>query len=187
VKRIFTTEQLERRIVYRRQYYLANRNEIKAKVRQHRKENRDKQNAYNRQYVKDHREELSAKRRQHYKDNREEIKAKNKQRKKRITPSGLTTEKADNLHKYGITPEHFNSMQDSQGFVCSICGWVLEDSVTGKAKTLNVDHCHRTNTVRGLLCNNCNRALGYFQDSATILRKAVAYLDHFTFIDQTEE
>jgi len=41
---------------------------------------------------------------------------------------------------------------------------------------LGVDHNHRTKKVRGLLCDCCNRGLGYFKDSPAFLRTAAKYL-----------
>lgn len=69
--------------------------------------------------------------------------------------------------KYGITPEQYQGMLQEQEGKCGICLNV------GK---LNVDHCHETSKVRGLLCDNCNQALGKFKDDLNILERAANYL-----------
>lgn len=77
---------------------------------------------------------------------------------------------ARNYHlrrRYGITIEHFNAMYSEQNGLCAIC---LE------AKAAHVDHDHQTKRVRGLLCFNCNGALGQFRDRADLMVRAVAYL-----------
>lgn len=74
--------------------------------------------------------------------------------------------------KYGLTLEQYGQMLSSQNGVCAIC---LGVERTGKR--LAVDHCHRTGTVRGLLCFACNTALGKFSDSADLLRRAASYLE----------
>ncbi len=40
-----------------------------------------------------------------------------------------------------------------------------------------VDHDHQTGFVRGLLCRDCNAALGLFKDSQEILERAIGYLE----------
>jgi len=40
-----------------------------------------------------------------------------------------------------------------------------------------IDHCHSTNKIRGVLCNNCNTALGLVGDNIDTLHKMIAYLN----------
>jgi hypothetical protein len=75
--------------------------------------------------------------------------------------------------KYGITLEDYDEMLYAQNGCCAICG---SNDPGGSGKRFIVDHNHQTNEVRGLLCNNCNRALGYFQDSPRSISKALDYL-----------
>jgi len=82
-----------------------------------------------------------------------------------------------NLGKYNLTVDEYNSMLASQGGACAICGNPETKTRQGKVMRLCVDHCHSSGRVRGLLCNNCNRALGLLRDDADVLRKAVGYLE----------
>ena len=75
------------------------------------------------------------------------------------------------LATYGITQEQFNDMLAKQGHVCKICLGPQQGKVA-----MAVDHCHTTGVVRGLLCNNCNRALGLLQDNPELMYKAIEYL-----------
>lgn len=70
---------------------------------------------------------------------------------------------------FGLTPEEWQKINDSQGGVCAICKGVSD-------KALCVDHSHKTGKVRGLLCGKCNRALGLLQDSPEITLSATEYL-----------
>lgn len=79
---------------------------------------------------------------------------------------------------YKITYRIYHAMLDSQGHRCKICrgeGFIMNKD-RHKLK-LVVDHCHLTGTVRGLLCHNCNRALGLFKDNINSLQKAIDYLN----------
>lgn len=51
---------------------------------------------------------------------------------------------------------------------CAICGKITEQ--------LGIDHCHKTNKLRGLLCKSCNLAVGNLQDNSDICSKAEKYL-----------
>lgn len=74
----------------------------------------------------------------------------------------------DLVDKYGISLEIFNQMKLDQDNRCKICNNITEK--------LNVDHCHDTELVRGLLCSNCNWGLGNFKDNSQYLLQAIKYL-----------
>jgi len=74
---------------------------------------------------------------------------------------------------FDITLEMYKEMESGQDGGCAICGRTRAEN----GKSLAVDHCHTSGKVRGLLCNTCNTGLGMFNDSASILRQAVEYLD----------
>ena len=78
--------------------------------------------------------------------------------------------------KFGITLAQFQAMSTAQNNVCAICK--LPEWKPGRwgKMSLAVDHCHATNTVRGLLCNRCNQAIGQFNDDPELLEAAVIYL-----------
>jgi hypothetical protein len=72
--------------------------------------------------------------------------------------------------KYGVTRDQYNTRLQEQDGVCAICQ--REDP----HRALAVDHDHKTGEVRGLLCADCNTALGKFQDDPEVLHRAKTYL-----------
>jgi hypothetical protein len=71
----------------------------------------------------------------------------------------------------GIAPEQLVDAFERQECSCAICRVPLQlmDSA--------IDHNHVTGEFRGVLCRQCNRALGMFRDSPTILHSALEYLE----------
>lgn len=78
------------------------------------------------------------------------------------------------LAKYGLTPEGYQELLESQGGACAICG-VTENTRKG-SDNFHVDHDHRTGKVRGLLCHHCNVALGMVDDDPDRLNAMITYL-----------
>lgn len=74
---------------------------------------------------------------------------------------------------YGITTEDYNKMFEQQNGCCAICNKHQSEI----KKRLDIDHCHKTNKVRMLLCNPCNNLLGHSKDNPFILRAAARYLE----------
>ncbi|MET7848119.1 endonuclease VII domain-containing protein [Streptomyces avermitilis] len=70
--------------------------------------------------------------------------------------------------QYGMTEAERDEMIASQMGICVICL---------KAPAAHVDHCHKTGRVRGVLCFNCNSAIGKLGDDPDAVRRAAAYLE----------
>lgn len=70
-------------------------------------------------------------------------------------------------HLYGLTKEEYKALQTKQQGQCAICF---------QEKPLQIDHCHETGKVRGLLCGPCNRGIGLFEENISSLRNAIEYL-----------
>jgi hypothetical protein len=73
---------------------------------------------------------------------------------------------------YGLTTGEFEQMRRAQQGRCAICR-SLPDEPHG---VLVVDHCHMSDRVRQLLCNNCNMAVGLVRDDPVTASRLAAYL-----------
>ena len=107
---------------------------------------------YQREYHKQNREERLRKCKERYVANREAI---------------LTKQKYYTISKkYGLSKTEYHELMDNA--VCSICS---------KDSDLVIDHDHKTDIVRGVLCRTCNCGLGLFDDNIDLLLYAMEYLD----------
>lgn len=73
--------------------------------------------------------------------------------------------------RFRITPEDFFGLLDKQGGLCGVCA---KPMIPGKQTHL--DHCHATNKIRGIVCENCNFVLGHAKDDPLTLTSAADYL-----------
>ena len=80
-------------------------------------------------------------------------------------------------NRYNLSIEKFDEMIKKQNNKCAICNQPEFKIRYGKIQSLAIDHDHLTGKIRGLLCNNCNRAIGLMHDSIETLKNAVAYLE----------
>ena len=85
----------------------------------------------------------------------------------RSTPDG---QRQKHLKAFGLTIAQYDEMSTKQDGVCKICGQ------PETFRRLSVDHDHVSGNVRGLLCINCNVALGGFKDDIKRLQSAISYL-----------
>lgn len=74
--------------------------------------------------------------------------------------------------RYGITRNDYDILFKNNNGKCHICN--NEEVIVNKP--LSVDHNHKTGSVRGLLCHNCNLLLGACRDNIFILIKSIEYL-----------
>ena len=113
-------------------------------------------NSYQRveQWRKDNPEKHKAIQKRYYEKNKEEISEKNKWYRFK--------------KKYGLNKEQYEQMMEMQDGLCGICG---------DREAEVVDHNHNTGEVRMLLCQNCNRGLGHFNDDPVLMRAAANYLE----------
>jgi hypothetical protein len=72
---------------------------------------------------------------------------------------------------YGINEVDFLDMLEYQDHSCCCC----KTSLT--YDTCVIDHCHTKGHVRGLLCRNCNLALGFAKDNKETLLNMIGYLE----------
>ena len=85
---------------------------------------------------------------------------------------------------YGITLAQYSWMLEVQGGVCAICGQP-ETKRGGRNGTsdlqLAVDHDHSTGQIRGLLCSDCNRAIGLLRHDPERLKAAIHYIEEHSY------
>lgn len=130
------------------------REEKKAYDKAYRAAHLEKRNAYNKTYYYAHREERKVWGRAYYYAHREEKSHYHRRR------------------KHGISQAEFAVLLEKQGHRCAIC-YTNEFGSRGPI----IDHDHSTGKIRGILCTNCNTALGLIKDSSVRLRKAAEYLE----------
>jgi len=96
----------------------------------------------------------------------------NKRRRENRQLNAPKKRSSDLKYNYGITSVDYDILLEIQGGVCAICS-----NINRGSKPLSVDHDHLTLEIRGLLCVNCNFAIGSMHDNPVLLRKAASYLE----------
>ena len=134
---------------YMKAYYAANKSKWKRNREQQDKANESKRRMYR------EREEV----REYYKSHAKQHRLKNPHQRRR----------SEVFKRYGLSSIDYDGLLEAQGNSCAVCGVVF-------TKSPHVDHCHDNGHVRGLLCFNCNRAIGHFQNDVQIMERAIKYL-----------
>ena len=74
-------------------------------------------------------------------------------------------------YAWGLNEEEFAALAEKQGGKCAGCDRDLSDG-----KSTHIDHCHESGRIRGILCRNCNLALGLVHDEPGTLLRLAHYL-----------
>lgn len=149
-----TDKQKKRKREWQKKWNDAHKELLAAKRKRYNDSHREKVSAYSKEYARTHAEERRVRRRKHYLMNKDKMK--NARRK----------------WQYGITEDEYKSLLKKQGGVCAICsraGWPKKGPC--------VDHSHASGGVRGILCNQCNIAIGMIQEDPKIARAMANYLE----------
>lgn len=85
--------------------------------------------------------------------------------------------------RYGIDIVQYNELLRQQNYKCLGCEYIHSEQ--NHKTRLHIDHDHKTNKIRGLLCNSCNTAIGYAKDNKIILQNLINYLVQHE--EQTDE
>ena len=149
-----STKDKDARKEYMKAYYAANPDKFKKRTPEKQAEHNAKRRA---KYAMDasHREQKKAEAKAWTKNNPE------KKKNQRLQA------------QFGIELSDYQDMLAIQNGACAICG---HSDMSNPNYFPLVDHCHKTGRIRGLLCMNCNQALGKFKDDTHRLFSAIAYL-----------
>ena len=97
----------------------------------------------------------------------------------------------ENLKRvYGIGIEEYNTLLEKQNNRCAICESTdpkgRKSGRGGGVDVFYVDHDHKTGNVRGLLCNICNRTMGYVGENSNVLEEMIKYLQKHAINTNTQ-
>lgn len=154
---------------YTKRWQSENRDKVNEQQRQWRADNQDHARAWSRAYYQANKDRLAEQRRAERERNKDRVRETNKRYR---AANRETLAQKQRLRAYGLSVAEFSALLEQQGHVCASCrGPFPKDT-----KHQHIDHDHATGKVRGVLCRDCNLALGNVKDSVERLEALIAYL-----------
>lgn len=94
-----------------------------------------------------------------------------RKQKEKLDPQAHYLKRRNSFLKqnYGITHEDYLEILKSQKGGCALC------FRKPHKLPLHIDHDHKTNKIRGLLCHQCNWYLGTIDADPTIVKRIIKY------------
>jgi Recombination endonuclease VII len=148
-----------------RKNYMPTSKEQRRKKYAENSEHRQRLQESNRRYYAAHRSEINARRRRR--------RASDPEYRARCSAARANSQRAKLLKRFGMSWREYELRLARQNGACAIC------KKKPKRRFLCIDHCHKTGKVRGLLCTQCNAALGAFGDDPKFTQAATDYLTAF--------
>ena len=166
-------------MAYSKAYYEANKPKFNSWAYKWQKENREQWLAYRRRWRAENRERLVKENREYNSLNRErKSKAasewcKNNRDRIKARPTYYMGCRKQNLKRaHNMTLEEYNELNTKQNGLCACCG-----KPPSNGKPLYVDHNHRTEKRRALICSYCNMVVGIVESG--IVDKVKIYLEKY--------
>lgn len=159
-----TPEQIEQERLRHEHYYELQKARIAQVHAKYRDSHKKSRSEYQREYYRTHKDKVAA------------------YRKRWFEKDPTYQQRHSWFRLYGVTNKQFDELIASQQNRCAICHQPETALARNskRIKLLAVDHDHKTNAIRGLLCDTCNRGLGYFKDNPNLLIAAAEYLKSHT-------
>jgi hypothetical protein len=128
------------------------------------------QKAYHADYYKAHKAHYARMHRRYYREHARDIRKRSGRWRKNNPGWAARLGWQKKLRKRGLTIEDYEKILAAQGGGCAIC------ERKPSKRHLDVDHDHSSGKFRGLLCSNCNQALGRVEGNPNWVLKALSYL-----------
>lgn len=126
---------------------------------------------YSRMYYMVNREKILEKQRVYMEANREALRERARKWYKEHKPHRLSRARSNRLKRvYGLDSKEWDALFATQKNRCAVC------ETSNPGPHWHTDHKHDTGEVRGILCHNCNLAIGHARENPDILRKLIDYL-----------
>lgn len=166
----------EEKVVKKREcakrYREANLDKVKTRQKEHYEANRDKILELRKTYYKANRDKVVAQQKAYYKANRDKMAQYMKEYQS--APEARRRAFRGNMRRlYGLTEREYDDMVIASCGRCASCGRMDDGS---KALGIVIDHDHATGRVRGLICHQCNSALGLLEESLERLAELSSYI-----------
>lgn len=127
----------------KREYYIKNKERIDQKRREYREANKERIAQQKKEYHKRNKEVIAQKKKEYHKRNKEKVNKSSRICAWKANGFNHTEEEIEEIHERYMNTTH-----------CDCCNIEL---TIGKGKTGKcMDHCHKTNKFRNILCTECN-------------------------------